>query len=468
MRAIRLALALCGFAAWTSVAACGSTSTGQALTGSPDAATDAPTVMGDDDGGGSTDASDAAAMYPAFKPGDVPQVANLGGPVMKSPKIVPIVFSDMDDAMTVASLEDFVAKVGTTHYWGALSEYGVGAAMGATPVALQGANDPPATWDDSDIQTFVANKIADGTLPAPDANTIYTLFTPPGVTVTMTYSFGGGGGGDGGVADGGDAGSNTVVAKSCVDFGGYHDNIDYGPDGGTQPVAYAVVPRCANFGQLLTGLDAITGPASHELAEAATDPFPSTNPAFATVDRPHAYWSRLLGGGEIGDMCAQNPQSFTKFTELPYTVQRIWSNAAPKNGADPCVPVPGSEVYFNSYPVVNDTITLSFHGQTIMMKGVKIPVGSSKQVEVDLASSGPTSGPWTVEARDQSQLAGSTTPTYLDIAFDKPSGQNGDKLMMTINVKAAGRGNIEPFLVISKIGTGSTEQLNFWAGVVGN
>jgi hypothetical protein len=126
------------------------------------------------------------------------------------------------------------------------------------------------------------------------------------------------------------------------------------------------------------------------------------------------------------------------------------------------------ETYFNSYPVLNDTITTtSGGGQTVTLKGVKIAVGASAPVELDLASTGPTPGPWTLEAFDQSQLAGATTGTYLGFAFDKSSGQNGDKITMTITVKAAGRRNTEPFLVVSKMG-GTNQLVNFWAGVVGN
>ncbi len=104
------------------------------------------------------------------------------------------------------------------------------------------------------------------------------------------------------------------MSVSCTDFGGYHGDI---PLSTTEFVAYAVVPRCPNFGPTITGLDAITGPASHELAEATTDPFPSDNPAFVTVDSKHSYWSRLLGGGEVGDMCAQQDNSFVKYPDLP-------------------------------------------------------------------------------------------------------------------------------------------------------
>jgi hypothetical protein len=466
MRVIQIAFLASSLAGAVFAVGCSSSSSNPSSPSGDDAGgtgSDAASNPGDD--ANTSDAIEAGAQFPAFTPADVPQVANFGGPVMAAPKIVPIFFAS-DDATTVSSIKDFVSKFGATQYWSKLSEYGVGAATGEAPIDLTAADSPPASWDDSQIQAFLSSKLSahDPAFRTPDPNTIYAFFTPPGVTVTMGAAAGSPG--DGGVSDAGagDAGFGGGVSSSCTDFGGYHNNIVFN----NNPVAYAVVPRCTMFGTLLSGLDAITGPASHELGEAATDPFPSSAPAYASVDRPHSYWSRLLGGGEVGDMCAQNPQSFTKFSELPYTVQRLWSNKAAMAGSDPCLPVPSSEVYFNAFPVTKDTITVTQGGQTVMIKGVHIAVGASASVEVDLFSSGPV-GPWTVEALASDQLAsGATTSQYLGFSFDKTTGQNGDKLTLTINVKAAGRGNREPFLIVSKIGAKPNEQVNFWAGEVGN
>jgi hypothetical protein len=432
---------------------------------------------GGDDGGmleattGGDDASDAAAdvsvPYPAFVPPDPPQVHDVGGPTVMSPKIVPIFFAT-DDMTTTTALADFVSKVGQTNYWKTIvSEYGAGPATGAPPIELTHADDPPATYDDSQIQAWLAAKLNanDPTFGTPDANTIYALFFPQGVTITLGGGGGGGpdggvdGGTDGGTPDGGGGGGR--VSKSCVSFGGYHDNIQL--DGAHQnlAVAYAVVPRCANFGNL-TGLDAITGPASHEFMEAVSDPYPSTNPAYAQIDTAHFYWSSVIGGGEIGDMCVPDPTAFTKFPELAtYEVQRGWSNMAIKAGHNPCVPAP-STPYFNSVPIMTDTVTVSFGGQTVMTKGVSIPQGQSKTIEVDLFSDAPTSGPWGLSAMDGAQLRGQTA--QLGFAWDKIQGKNGDKRQLTITVMTASTRKRETFLVLSKL----AGQEFYWAGVVGN
>jgi hypothetical protein len=420
------------------------------------------------DDGGSNDvtpieaASDAAveaetgpAPYPAFVPTDVPQVANLGGPVLMAPKIVPVFFAD-DDAATVTSLADFVSKVGATNYWKTIvTEYGGSAATGETPIMLTAADNPPATYDDSQIQAWLAGKLNanDPAFGTPDANTLYALFFPQGVTITL----GGGGGGPDAGADAGGFG----VAKSCQSFGGYHDNIQLDANHQSLTVAYAVMPRCANFGQL-TGLDAITGPASHEFMEATSDPYPSSNPAYAQLDTPHFYWSSIAGGGEIGDMCVPDPTAFTKFPELmSYEVQRGWSNKSIKAGHNPCVPAPTTP-YFNSVPIQPDTVMISTRGTVITTKGVRIMAGQSKTIEVDLFSDAPTSGPWLLSALDGAQLRGQTP--QLKFAFDKASGQNGDKRQLTITVMTASTRMRETFAIISKLGPDSF----YWLGVVSN
>jgi hypothetical protein len=405
-------------------------------------------------------AAPEAAPYPAFTPQDFPQVISGGGPVMTAPKIVPVLFAD-DDPMTTAAIADFVSKVGQTQYWKAITtEYGAGVATGEAPIMLTAADNPPTTIDDSAIQAWLVGKLNanDPAFGTPDVNTLYAIFYPAGVTVTL----GGGGGGDAGVPDGGGGFGGQA---SCTSFGGYHQNVQLDAAHQNMNIAYAVMPRCASFGPL-TGLDVITGAASHEFAEAATDPFPvsmSVMPAYAQVDDMHIYWMSILGGGEIGDMCAQSAASFTKFAELPkYTVQRCWSNKAEAAGQDPCVPPLPGEVYFNSVPILKDMVPYTIGGQTLTVKGVHIPATMSGTVELDLFSDAPTTGPWTVSAVDGATLRG--RPAQLQFAFDKPSGQNGDKIQMTITVVNASTRKRESFVVLSKL-NGRT---NLWAGVVGN
>jgi hypothetical protein len=429
-----------------------------------------PETGGMMEGGGNEAAMDAeAAPYPAVTPTDVPQVADAGGPVMATPKVVPIFYAS-DDTATVTSLKDFLSKLPGSAWWkGWNEEYGVGAVTIAPPVVLR--DTLPAYWDDSQIQADLTTRLTNGdpAFPAPDANTLYAYFFPSGVTITLN--------GTPDPTDGGAFDAGSGLGDSCKGFGGYHDNITLNapPDGGAggTDVAYAVVPRCPSFGSLM-GLDAITGPASHEIAEAVTDPFPSTNPAFSNVDTAHFYWSRALGGGEVGDMCAQEETvNFTTWPDLkPYVVQRIWSNKAAKAGTDPCLPTPMGNVYFQSYPKLTDTLTINTRAGMVMALGAYIPVGQSKTVEVHLASSAPTSGPWTVRVFDTT----STGNSSLNFAFQECNGassctgENGAVLHMTIKVVAAGRRGYEPFLIESKYfadgGGPMAGEYQLWVGLV--
>lgn len=379
------------------------------------------------DAGPDVDNGAASDNYPAFAV-DAPQVVTGGGPVLVTPKIVPVYFGN-DDTSFTDQLTAFLNKLPASTYWGpSVKEYGVGAISVATPVQL--TENAPDTIDDATIQSWLAGKMSDSAWPAPDANTIYVLFYPANATITL-----GQGGG-----------------TSCQDFGGYHDNITT-----TQDIAYAVLPRCSDFGGL-TGVDAVSAATSHEIIEAATDPFPQSNGAYAQVDDNHIIWEFVLGGGETGDMCAQSQSSYYVPSDLGVTVQRTWSNAAAKAGHDPCLPSDGS-AYFNSMPLLSEKVNVA--GQ-ITTKGITIPVGQSKTIEVDLFSDAKTSGPWTVSATDSASLQGQTPELQFD--WDRTSGVNGEKLHLTITVVKASQYNAEGFIIDSKLGSRRT----FWAGLVGN
>lgn len=425
-------------------AACGSGSSN--ATGTPpgsdagDAAvgTDSSLDTGSDgDGAMGTDAkadarSDAPAeTYPApfAQP---PQAKNYGGPVLASPKLVPVFFAG-DDAAFTAQLADFDSRIGASAYFAAaVGEYGVGPATALAPVQL--TETAPPTIDDTAIQAWLQLKLDsnDPAWPTHDGNTLYILHYPAATTITLQGQ------------------------SSCTGFGGYHNETQLDAAHGSADVAYAVIPRCATFGSL-TGIDAVTGAESHEIAEGATDPYPDTNPAYATVNDAHIYWERVLGGGEVGDLCAQFDGSFTKFSGLAYTVQRIWSNKQAKAGHDPCQPELPGEVYFNASPVMTDDLAVNIDGVSSTVKGVELALGQSKTIEVELFSDGPTTGPWTVTAENLPMAQN------LGFSINRSTGQNGDKLMLTITLKVASKRNI-PFIVRSTLGA----EDHLWLGIVGS
>lgn len=412
---------------------CGSSAVTPDAGGSSDAYV-APDTGAVTDGGAPIDTGAAvdvgpSTTYPAPHPAP-PRVVDLGGPVLVSPVLHAVTFGG-DDPTVVAQLTDFVAQLGATAYWHATtSEYGVGAATAGPAIAL--TETPTGTLDDVAIQSWLAGKLNadDPAFPAADENTLFVLFYPAGVTVT------------------------SGSATGCSDFGSYHSNLTLDAAHGNRDVAYVVTPRCTTFGGV-TGIGAMTAPTSGVLVSAATDPHPLTTPAYGGVDETHTIWLYALGGGEVGSLCAQESEAFTTFAELPYAVQRSWSNAAAMAGHDPCVPAP-STPYFAAAPVLPDTSMVA----GAMIESVHIAVGATRTVEVDLFSDAATSGPISVTALDLAALSGGTP--HLSLAIDPASGLNGQHLVLSITVLSAGTGGSEPFVLSASVGGAS----HLWVGAV--
>ncbi len=383
------------------------------------------------EGGAGTGGGDAGTEAPYPAPHAAYPLVVSGGTTMTAPKIVNVSFPG--DPLE-ADIDAFVEAIGKTTYWGdRTKEYGIGP---LTSIArVHDTFMPPATYDDTDIQTWLAGKLdgSDPAWPAPDANTVYALYFPPGVTITEQGE------------------------SSCVGFHGYHGNTQLAD---ATPVVYAVISRCASIPEdaAAVGIQYVSAVASHEVIEAITDPQVMSNDlGYYETDGAHIVWS-FLGLAELGDMCALVGNAFYTPPDFPYLVQRIYSNAAAPTGHDPCSPEPSGQVYFNTAPVLNDKVTFDYDGFSSSTKGVHIPVGESKTVELDLFSEAPTPGPWTVTVHEE---GGSN----LDLSLDKSKGQNGDKLQLTIKVNSKNTTyGAELFMIESTLGT----QSSLWVGMVGN
>jgi hypothetical protein len=381
--------------------------------------------------------TDAPAPYPAMHP-PMPQEVNSGGPVMTAPKFVVITFAGDTLAPNIDDFADKVAASAT--YWsGTTAEYGVGPIASVVHISL---NETPATaLADVDVQTWLTQQLtgADaGVLeggapwPQPDGETVYMIYYPATVTVTQ--------------------GGQT----SCQGFYGYHN--DYVLTGSTY-VTYSVVARCAPF-QGASAIDSIASIASHEMIEAVTDPLPQDNPAWISPDTDHTAWA-VPAGGELGDMCAGYGNVFYKPTDVPYLVQRSWSNKAAAAGHDPCQPE-GATPYFNAAAVLNDTVTVNDPVLGMYTtKGVKIPVGGTGTVTLDLYSDAPAPA-WEVQAFDFASLFGGSPDLEVTVGGQAMgSGVNGGQLTLDIKVLQAGSG-----IFWVQNGNGSSPPV--WIGVVGN
>jgi hypothetical protein len=381
------------------------------------------------------------AGYPAAHPA-MPQVISLGGPVMTSPKFVIITFAGDALAPQIDAFADAVAASKT--YWsGTTAEYGVGPVASVVHISL--AETPAATLTDSEVQAFLAGELSGpdaGTLeggapwPQPDGETVYMIYYPDGVSVT--------------------AASGTT----CDQFYGYHEDFALS---GSIYVTYSVVARCPPF-PMTTAIDSITAIASHELIEATTDPLVIDKPAYVQPDDAHLAWA-LPSGGELGDMCATFGNVFYKPSDVPFLVQRTWSNKSAAASHDPCQP-DGAVPYFNTAAVFTESVAVdSPTFGKFMTQGINIPVGSTATVTLDLYSDA-KSGPWTVQGFDLASLF-MTGPQELDVSFagkSTASGSNGDVLPMSVKVLTGGSGGAEVLWIQSTIGQTET----VWLGVVGS
>lgn len=221
-------------------------------------------------------------------PTAAPRLTYRGGPLLPAVQVFTFFWGTAWQGMQapiVQEINQFFDFVLTSALMDQLAEYSVpGSAIGhgSRTGAVILSTDPPATIADADVQSLIQQELSsDAAVPQPTPSSLYYVFLPPGVTITL---------------DG---------AASCSNLCGYHSDIN----GGT---FYAVMPYpdCSGCLGGLPLLDALTSTSSHELCEAITDPVPGQG------------WYDDQNG-EIGDICAWKTKRLGS-----YTVQLEWSNSA--------------------------------------------------------------------------------------------------------------------------------------------
>lgn len=207
--------------------------------------------------------------------------------------------SDPSLAQNAAQLDQFFAFLTNSSYMDLLAQYGTAAAgpigHGSYVGQVNLAEDawPRSTIRDYTIQQVLNSEINSGTIAAPDRDRLLFVFTPPDIVVSQ-----------------GGARSNGYPTG----FAGYHNSF---VDSAGQLVRYAVVPDPIGNDQVagLTSFEQQTAAASHEMAEAITDPDGTS------------WWDRnndATSGYEIGDFADLN----TDVVYLNnYAVEELWSNA---------------------------------------------------------------------------------------------------------------------------------------------
>lgn len=368
-----------------------------------------------------------STTYPAFTPA-MGQLAHNGGSVLKNPVIVTVTWPGDTQA---DDLENFGDTIGAGQYWKEVtSEYGSAAAVSGEANHVRLTEAAPATFSDTQLNSFVAQSLtkAEGAWPTPaTGDPVYILYLPKTTQLML--------------------GGKSACAQGV---GGYHDSTKVNG----KSVAYAIVPRCGG------NMDVTTLSASHELAEAATDPYPRSRPAWSGFREEDLAWEFFQQfQSENGDACEFYRDSDMRAGEsdVNYTVQRQWSNASAKAGHDPCVPVFKGTKYFNVTPLNTEDITVdlsSLGGDSeTVTKGYKIKVGDSRQIPLGFYSDGPVTA-WTIKAITGGIAGGRSSSAGVDLELDVTEGENGQKAYLTVTVNTAGKTNSELVTIVStKAGT---------------
>ena len=371
--------------------------------------TDTPTE--DPDAGDLPDTSTPDTFVPDAAPPKgttFPHVESRGGKTIASPKVVPIVFAGDPMASQITS---FTQNIATSQFWKTqAAEYGVGPITAKSTITLTEAAPTSITF--MGIDTWLANKLAGGSLGTPDGSTLYSIYFPASTTI---------------VDDG------EGLGQSCQGYGGYH----YETTVGSLKVGYAVLPRCSD-------IDELTVAASHEYFEWATDPFPNTTPAFNKLDDDHWAWGQTMLG-ELGDLCTFLDTDNLRPTEVGFEIQRMWSNKASLAGTYPCAPV-GTRPYVTAITTATDEAQVPDQDGTLLTtKDINIPPGTSRTVDVfiysdksssvqvplralsyaDFAQTGKQSG-YTYKLSKQFAAPGET----IQVTITAPSQQGSDILVM--------------------------------------
>jgi hypothetical protein len=345
----------------------------------------------------------------------MPQVQSARGGELSAAKIVTVTWAGDPSAPTI---QDFDDKLGASSFWSVLAEYGVGAATSGpaehvvVQTPLQAGIDENAI--DAWVQQQAANPAASG-WPAPDAQTVYAVYVPPSVNVTY---------------QGQDA---------CLSGDGYHVELQAGSN--PAGVAYALILEgCYTTDGLPLDQDT-TETGSHEIAEAATDPYPNNAPALGGFDADHLAWELWDDWqDEIADACEYFDEGFFQGgADEPYWLSRLWSNASARAGHDPCVPTPAGP-YGNVTPLGLDSVdvhAVDAFGKlsSFTTKGWRIAPGQTRTVQVGFYSDAPMDA-WAVTPVEGDCCTVPWT-NVLTVSPTSFSGQNGDVVDVAITVNQA-------------------------------
>jgi hypothetical protein len=246
-----------------------------------------------------------------------------GGPVISNARVVTVFWGKNVNGALQQNIGSFYAAIVNSNHMDWLDQYATfGQAIDGRPGTNQHLSrgsyvgeyviEPLHTslnLDDQDIQAEIVQQIAKNVLPAGDANTVYMIHFPAGMSITIEGM------------------------KSCQNFCAYH-NASATKAGGA--FFYGIIPDqssgacafgCGGFGN--SGFDVTTMVSAHELIEAVTDPFPTPGdkPAY-----PQAW--NTTGGEEIADLCSSGYAQLIT-SKGTYKISQEWDNRTASCSAGP-------------------------------------------------------------------------------------------------------------------------------------
>jgi hypothetical protein len=357
------------------------------------------------------------AGYPAVTV-DIAQVTlNSGGKVLSAPHIVTVVWKDDPN---LAQIEAFAGAIGSSTYWSTTTaEYGVGA---ATNENLEIATAPPSSLSEDSLDAFVTSNVKSGAWPAYTDQTVYMIYIPQSVSFTTVDGTG-------------------KVVDACATVAGYHTETGYDSESGPY-YPYGVIPEACAVGDptVPTLLASVTATAAHEIIESVTDPLPDVAPGWLYFDPQHYSFEMYNDEqDELADACENYLSSYyLEGADLPFYVQRTWSNESAAAGHDPCVPLAPSEPYYNISISEPDTLTVTAEdGTRHSSEGYRIAPGSTRTIPFTFVSDVPTDGGWFLSAIE-GNVIDEVSPSRLTIHVDTPQGVNGQAGSITVTVNSVG------------------------------
>jgi hypothetical protein len=224
-----------------------------------------------------------------------------GGSVFSNVKVVSVIWGSSVNQQTVSGMPGFLSAIVNSTYVDQMSVYdtnikgvhhkGTNQTIGRGTFVSQVQITPKnqgTQLTDKMVQKEIEYQIGQGVLPMNDLNTLYMIYFPKNVTITL------------------------AGLTSCVQFGAYH----FATSKKVTPsnIFYGVMPDC---GYTFNDHTIIS---SHEYAEATTDniPTPGSNPKY-----PQA-WNNSTGY-EVGDLC-EGTQGQLTAGKTTYYVQEIYLN----------------------------------------------------------------------------------------------------------------------------------------------